>query len=191
LDKKPRFILTIILLLTIMLTPPFYHSLPALADRFDVDDTSFDIPKVGTDVRNGLAYYIDPYKRGDYAAYDFGKQALNNLHPNAIVIAEWYTDTDEYFILRYFDKVESMRPDVTIFGWMTVPPASFDPQLVLDIIEKSLPEQPVYLASLSDRFYDSSELVGMYCIIPENNLYRLYSKADNTRECLGMESITP
>jgi hypothetical protein len=39
---------------------------------------------------------------------------------------------------------------------MTVPPEAFDPQLVLDVIEESLPEHPVYLASLSERFYASS-----------------------------------
>ena len=176
LDEKPRFVLTFILLLTIILTPLFYIALPTLADRFGVNDASLDIPKVGTGVRDGLAYYINPYKHGDYEAHDFGIQTLNSLPPNAVVIAEWYTDTDEYFVLRYFNKVESVRPDVTVLGWMTVPPASFDPQLMLDVVEESLPDRPVYLASLSDRFYDSSNLIEMYCIVPENNLYRLISK---------------
>jgi hypothetical protein len=107
------------------------------------------------------------------------------------VIAEWYTDTDEYFVLRYFNKVEGMRPDVTIFGWMTVAPASFDPQLVLDVIEDSISDRPVYLASLSEKFYVSSKLLEKYCIVPENNLYRLYPETDYTRKCLGVEAITP
>jgi len=189
-DKKPRFVLTFILFLAIILTPPFYHSLPTLADRFGMDDTSLEVPDVGTGVRNGLAYYIDPYRPGGYEAYNFGTQILNNLPANAIVIAEWYTDTDEYFVLRHFNKVEGMRPDVTIHGWMTVPPASFDPQIVLDVIENNFPEQPVYLASLSGRFYAASSLVEIYCIVPENNLYRLYQKDGNDLECLGIEAIT-
>ena len=188
-DKKPRFVLTFILFLTIILTPPFYHSLPAFADRFGMDDSSLDIPQVGIGVRNGLAYYIDPYKRRDYDAYDFGTQILDDLPPNAIVIAEWFTDTDEYFVLRHFTKVEQIRPDVTVLGWMTIDPASFDPQLVLDVIEESFPQRPVYLASLSERFYASSKLIKMYCIMPENNLYRLYPK-DDDRQCLGIGSIT-
>ncbi|HEY5730274.1 MAG TPA: DUF2723 domain-containing protein [Anaerolineales bacterium] len=189
-DKKPRLILIFILFLAIILTPPFYHSLPTLADKFGVDDTSLDIPKVGTDVRNGLAYYIDPYKRGDYEAYDFGTQTLSDLPPNAIVIAEWYTDTDEYFVLRYFNKVEGIRPDVTVLGWMTSAPASFNSQLVLDEIEESFPQRPIYMASLSERFYASSKLIEMYCIVPKNNLYRLHPKYVQDIQCLGIDSVT-
>ena len=189
-DKKPRFILTVILILTIILTPPFYRVLPTLADRFGVDDTSLEIPSVGTGIRNGLAYYIDPYKLGDYKAYDFGIQTLNDLPPNAVVIAEWYTDTDEYFVLNYFNKVEGVRPDVTVHGWMTSAPASFDSELVMDVVEESFPEYPVYLASLSERFYASSKLIETYCILPENNLYRLYQHGESNLQCLGIDSIT-
>jgi len=190
LDKKPRFILTFILFLSIILTPPFYHSLPTLANKFGVDDTFLAIPKVGTGIRNGLAYYIDPYKRGDYDAYEFGIETLINIPSNSIVIAEWYTDTDEYFILRYFNTVEDIRPDVTVLGWMTVAPASFDPHLVLDVVEESFSQHPVYLASLSERFYASSKLIEMYCIVPESNLYRIYLKGDGILQCLGVDSIT-
>jgi len=189
-DKKPRFILTFILFLTIILIPPFYRVLPTLADRFNMDDAYFAIPDVGTGFRNGLAYYIDPYKRDDDLPYEFGTETLDNLPMNAMVISEWFTDTDEYFVLRHFTKVEQIRPDVTVFGWMTIDPASFDPQLVLDIIEESFPKHPIYLASLSERFYASSKLIEIYCVIPENNLYRLYPRDDENRQCLGIESIT-
>jgi hypothetical protein len=73
---------------------------------------------------------------------------------------------------------------------MTVAPGSFDPQLVLDVIEESLPEHPVYLASLSEKFYASSKLIEMYCIVPENNLYRVYPKEEDSLQCLGIDSIT-
>ena len=189
-DKKPRFILTFILFLTIILTPPFYRVLPTMADRFNINDAYLDIPNVGTGFRNGFAYYIDPNKRNDDLPYKFGTETLNNLPTNSIVISEWFTDTDEYFVLRHFTKVEQLRPDVTVFGWMTIDPASFDPQLAMDVIEKSFPEHPVYLASLSERFYASSKLIEMYCIMPENNLYRLYTKEDDSKQCLGIESIT-
>ncbi|MDX1378157.1 MAG: hypothetical protein R3307_04850, partial [Anaerolineales bacterium] len=189
-DKKPRFVLTSILILTIILAPPFYRILPNLAGTFGMDDAYFAIPKVGTGVRNGFAYYIDPNKRDDTLPYEFGIETMEKLPPNSVVIAEWYTDTDEYFVLRHFNQVEGLRPDVTIHGWMTVPPESFDPQLVIDVIEESFPERPVYLASLSERFYASSSLVEMYCILPENNLYRLYERGENDLECLGIESIT-
>lgn len=189
-NKKTRFILPSVLLLTIVLTPPFYRIMPNLASTFGVDDNFFDIPRVGIGVRNGLAYYINPYKRGDYGAYDFGSRTISDLPAHATVIAEWYTDTDEFFVLRYFNKVEGLRPDVTVLGWMTVAPSSFDSQLVLDVIGDALPDRPVYLASLSDRFYAASNLIEMYCIVPENNLYRVYSNYTAGLQCLVNESVT-
>ena len=118
------------------------------------------------------------------------EKKVTNLAPNSVVIAEWYTDTDEYFILRYFHKIMGVRPDVTIYGWPTQDPFSFDPKLVLNVIEDSLPDHPIYLASLSDRFYAASKLIEMYCILPEDNLYRLYPKDSYNPQCLGQDSVT-
>lgn len=190
LDKKPRLVLTSILLPSILLMPPFYRILPTLAGGFGMDDAFLGIPQVGIGVRDGFVYYIDPNKRGDTRPYDFGIETLDNLPQNATVIAEWYTDTDEYFVLRHFTAVEGLRPDVTILGWITVAPASFDPRLVLDVIEVNFPEHPIYLASLSERFYAASALVETYCIVPENNLYRLYPNNRRDLRCLGIESVT-
>jgi len=190
LRTNPRFILTIILVLSLLLTPPLYRLVPQLARQNGIGDTLLGIPQIGTGLRDGFAYYIDPNKRGDFNAYNFGRETMISLEPNAVVIAEWYTDTDEYFILRYFYKVEGLRPDVTILGWPTEDPFTFDSQLVLDVIEDSFPTHPVYLASLSDEYYAASKLVSVYCIVPENNLYRLYEKDNDASQCLGLDSIT-
>jgi hypothetical protein len=115
---------------------------------------------------------------------------MTSLAPNAVVIAEWYQDTDEYFILRYFKKVENLRPDVTIHGWPTEDPFTFDSQLVSSVIEDAFPERPVYLASLSEKFYAASTLIETYCVVPENNLYRLYERGDAALSCLSLDSIT-
>lgn len=190
LREKARFTLTGILLLTLLLTPPFYRILPSLAERGGADDAPIGIPQVGTGIRNGLAYYIDPNKRGDYLAYEFGSETLATLPPNAVIIAEWYTDTDEYFVLRHFNRVEGVRPDVTVYGWMTIPPVSFDSQTMLGLIRESISHRPVYLASLSEQFYAASQLVEEYCVVPENNLYRLYERGNTTLPCLGLDSVT-
>jgi hypothetical protein len=155
-----------------------------------LNDASIGIPKIGVGLRDGLAYYINPDKRGDSSAYDFGTQTFANLAPNSIVIAEWYTDTDEYFILRYFSKVKMVRSDVTVIGWPTQDPFSFDSQLALKLIKDSFQEHPIYLASLSDRFYAASQLIETYCIVPENNLYRLYHKENKNLQCLTMDAVT-
>ncbi|MCI0555882.1 MAG: DUF2723 domain-containing protein [Anaerolineae bacterium] len=188
--KKARLLLPIILGLLLLGTPFFYVALPRLAESAGINDTSIGIPQIGVGVRDGLAYYVNPNKRGDDRAYDFGYQTLEGLAPNSVVIAEWYTDTDEYFILRYFTKVKRVRSDVTIVGWPTQDPFSFDSQLAVDTIEDSFREHPVYLASLSDRFYAASKLIETYCIVPENNLYRLYQKENNGLQCLERDSVT-
>ncbi|MBL8110790.1 MAG: DUF2723 domain-containing protein [Anaerolineales bacterium] len=191
LREKARIILTVSLLLTILLTPPLYRILPSLAKHLGVDDATISIPQVGIGVRNGLVYYLDPNKRGDYLAYQFGHETLASLPPNAVVLAEWYTDPDEYFILRHFNRVEKLRPDVTVEGWITIPIASFDSQTAVNLIQESISAQrPVYLASLSERFYAASKLLKEYCIVPENNLYRLYPNDRNDLPCLDIDSVT-
>lgn len=190
LPRKMHFPLIGLLALLLLVTPFFYTALPGLAARQGLDDAVIGIPRIGTDVRNGLAYYINPNKRGDYDAYEFGSQTIMSLEANALVIAEWYTDTDEYFIFRYFTKVEPIRADVTVVGWAAEDPFHFDSHLALDVIEDSFRSRPVYLASLSDRFYAASFLVDEYCIVPENNLYRLYERTDDALRCLGIESVT-
>ena len=187
---KLRPVLAGMLALMILGTPFFYEALPGLAEKAGMSDASIGIPQIGIGVRDGLTYYINPNKRGDFNAYDFGNRTLTSLDPKSVVLAEWYTDTDEYFILRYFTKVKKVRSDVTIVGWPTQDPFSFNSQLALDLIEDSFPKFPIYLASLSNRFYAASKLIEMYCIVPENNLYRLYQKANNDLHCLENDSVT-
>lgn len=189
-NDKRRIIIVGILGLTVLGTPFFYGALPGLAEKNGLNDASMEIPRIGTGVRDGLAYYINPDKRGDFNAYQFGSRTLARLEPNSMVIAEWYTDTDEYFILRYFTEVKDYRPDVTVVGWPTQDPFSFDPQLVINVIDDSFPHRPIYLASLSDKFYASSQLIGKYCIVPENNLYRLYVKGNRDLKCLESDSVS-
>jgi len=188
--SKRRLLLPIVLGLLLLATPLFYIALPRLSETNGLNDASIGIPTIGVGVRDGLAYYMNPNKRGDYQAYEFGYQTISNLAPNSVVIAEWYTDTDEYFILRYFTKLKKVRPDVTVVGWATQDPFSFDTQLALDVIKDSFPGRPVYLASLSERFYAASKLVEIYCIVPEHNLYRLYPRENNALKCLQEDSVT-
>ena len=190
LPGKRRFLFPLVLGLFLIATPFFYIALPRLVEQYGVNDDFVGIPKIGIGIRDGLAYYINPYKRGDNSAYTFGEETLSNLAPGSVVIAEWYTDTDEYFIFRYFTKINKLRPDITVVGWATQDPFTFDSQLALDEIENAFPNRPVYLASLSDKFYAASKLMEMYCILPESNLYRLYAREDGTRQCLGSDSVT-
>lgn len=175
------------LALNVLLMPALYAAAPRALRAAGVTETSFGIPQVGNGVRDGLNYYLNPNKRGDRQATVFGRDVLQRLPPQALVIAEWYVDTDEYFILRYFIAVEGMRPDVEVAGWPTVDPFQFDPRLAVRRVEEAVQERPVYLASLSNGFYASEILLQRYCIVPQDHLYRLYISGD----AAGATCLTP
>ena len=173
------------LVLPLLLMPLFYDAAPDLLRRLGINEEVFGVPQVGSGVRDGLAYYTNPNKRGDVAADAFGLQVLANLPQESVVLAEWYTDTDEYFVLRYFMAVDGLRPDVTLVTWTTQNPFSFDSDQALQVVAEELPHRPVYLASLSEEFYDAPTLLAEYCIVPEDLLYRVYPQDDGfERPCL-------
>jgi hypothetical protein len=173
------------LVLPILLAPLLYHFTPDLLRAASISREEISIPQIGTDKRDGLAYYLNPNKWGDMTAYEFGQDTLDSLAENAVVIAQYYIDTDEYFIFRYFAVVHGRRPDLTVVGWPTTDPFNFDPGNVLEVIDAELPNRPVYLASLSKGFYAAPSLLGAYCIVEEGNLYRVYERTDTAElSCL-------
>jgi len=161
----------------IALMPVAYAAAPGLVHANGGGDEVLGIPQIGTGVRDGLAYYVNPNKHGDYTAWDFGLETMTALPPNALVLAEWYTDTDEYFVLRYFNAVEGIRSDVVLEGWPTEDPFAFSADLALARVAAEVGQRPIYLASLSDRYYGVETLKRDYCLTPEHNLYRVYPKA--------------
>ena len=164
------------LTLLVAVMPLFYEASPELLRATGVTEEAFGIPQIGTGVRDGLDYYLNPNRRGDRAAYEFGKGTLQSLPPEAVIIAEWYADTDEYFVFRYFAAIEGVRPDVDVVGWPTVDPFAFDSGLAVATVEAHAGRRPVYLASLSEEFYAASRLAERYCIVPQHNLYRVYPR---------------
>lgn len=177
-----RWIVGAVLALPLLVTPLFYAAAPDLLRSVGVTEETFGVPQIGTGVRDGLEYYLNPNKNGDIGAYAFGVQTLGALPPDALVLAQWYTDTDEYFVLRYFSVVKGQRPDVTLIGWPTVDPFTFDLQLAREKIAAEGDRRPVYLASLSEEFYGASTLLDEYCIVPEHNLYRVYPREGSEQQ---------
>jgi len=176
-----------------LLMPCLYQSISGLALRVGFEDGSLGIPQVGigAGIRDGLDFYANPNRRGDYTADKFGRETLKNLPKDSVVIAEWYTDTDEYYVLRYFQAIEAMRPDVEVAGWPSTDPFDFNPRFVHEKIAAALPTRPVYLASLNEEFYAASTLTNDYCIVIENNLYRIdlrnQSDGRNPDECISQQ----
>ena len=160
-------------LVFILLNPQVYHYLPSILRNFDISETYFGIPVIGSGVRDGLSFYINPNKHGKRDAYRFGSQTLIALPENAMVLAQWYTDTDEYFVFQYFSKVEGLRPDIDIVGFPLEDNFAFDSKLTLDLISEQIHQRPVYLSSLSTKYYAADQIMSAYCVYPENNLYRV------------------
>ncbi len=185
LAPRQRPWLAVALALHLLLMPALYAVAPGALRAVGVTEKEFGIPQVGSGVRDGLVYYLNPNKHGDRQALAFGQQTLQRLPPDALVVAQWYVDTDEYFILRYFIAVEGARPDVEVLGWPTVDPFHFDTALVTGMVHQAVPQRPVYLASLSDSFYAATELLQRYCIVPQHMLYRVYAPgAQGASSCL-------
>jgi hypothetical protein len=187
-----RRLLAVALALPILLTPLFYDAAPDLLRRVGITEEIFGVPQVGSGVRDGLAYYVNPNKYGDVTADAFGRQVLQVLPPESLVIAQWYADTDEYFVLRYFMVVEGLRPDIELVTWTTQDPFTFDSDQVLRLVAEALPHRPVYLASLSAEFYDAPTLLAEQCIVAQDHLYRVYARDDGVeRPCLSAHDIPP
>ncbi len=181
-----RWILNTVLAVAFLITPLFYHVTPDALRAAGLSEETFGVPQIGTGVRDGLTYYLDPNKNGDLSADAFGLQTMANLPADSLVLAEWYADTDEYFVLRYLAVVDGLRPDVDLAGWPTENPFAFDSQLALDLVAQELPQRPVYLASLDEEFYATSTLMAQYCIVEEYNLYRVYSQSEaEGQSCLA------
>jgi hypothetical protein len=177
------------LALLVAAMPPLYEKVPDWFQAAGITDEAFGIPQVGVGVRDGLDFYLNPNRRGDDSAYQFGVETMESLPPDAVVIAQWYTDTDEYFVLRFFAAVEGLRPDVEIDGWPREEPIDFDSNIAVARIESALAEgRAVYLASLSERYYQASALVARYCIAPEGSLYRVHP--ESPEEAVGLACVS-
>ncbi|MBN2502332.1 MAG: DUF2723 domain-containing protein [Anaerolineales bacterium] len=174
-NRRRNFVFANAVLIVAM--PVLYTFLPSITAKAGITDETLGIPSVGVeDVRSGITYYANPNKYGDTSADEFGRSTISALPLDAFVVAEWYTDTDEYLVFDYYARVAGLRPDVEVAGWMLEDPFTFDSQIVVDEIEAQLAERPVYLASLSEEFYNASYLMREYCIVPEFNIYRVYAQ---------------
>ncbi len=179
------------LALLVVAMPPLYGVVPGWFRAAGITDEAFGIPVVGVGVRDGLDFYLNPNRHGDEAAYRFGAGTMESLPPDAVVIAQWYTDTDEYFVLRFFAAVEGQRPDVEIDGWPREEPIDFDSDIAVARVDSALAEgRAVYLASLSERYYQASALAARYCIAPEGNLYRVHEESPAEGAAAGLDCVS-
>jgi hypothetical protein len=130
------------------------------------------IQPIGTGARDTLAYFLNPNKRGDDSAARFGRSTLAQLAPDALVFTAKLSDQEAYVVLRYFQAVEGLRPDVRL-ELMLFDPLDEMSQAVLVQVHSQMWCRPLYLASLNPSAYPLETLRAEFEIVPEANLYRL------------------
>jgi hypothetical protein len=146
-----------------------YHVVPGALRHAGVTAADLGIPTVGS--RDGLAYFLDPDKRGDDSAERFGRGALTGLAPGATVLVAWPRDLETYVALRYFQLAQGLRPDVTLdlMLFTGLPVADS----VLTIAQTQAGCRPIYLASDDPPTYPMVELRRQFIVTPESMLVRV------------------
>ena len=70
-------------------------------------------------------------------------------------------------------------------------PFTFDSSLAVGLVEAALGTRPVFLTSLSERFYAASSLAARYCVVVEHDLYRVLPERSGDRTCRSPAASTP
>lgn len=149
-----------------------YRLTPPLLNVLGIDETTLGIHSPGQGARDTLAYFLNPDKRGDHTATNFGQGTLNLLPPGAVVFTPKTSEQETYVVLRYFQKVEGLRPDITLDMLLF---ASQDnmPAAVMDRALSLAPCRPLYISSLNPASFPIERAREVFDIYPEANLYRL------------------
>ncbi|MBI5877741.1 MAG: DUF2723 domain-containing protein [Chloroflexi bacterium] len=112
--------------------------------------------------RDTVAFLFTPSKAGDYGARRFGEAVFQGLPARAVIFADW----TPYAALWYLQRVEGVRPDVTVSD---LP----DQGTLLDAVNRYRGSgRSIFLADNS-RYYDLALLQTQYRIEPTGVMYRL------------------
>jgi hypothetical protein len=149
--------------LVILAPPVFYHSAPALVEHFRLDPVGArHLPH-----RDAIRFFLVPDKRHEYGAERFGRDVFKLVESGSIVVA----DFTPIAVLRYFQRVRGVRPDVRL----TL--VDFDP-LDIAFVDQHIDKKPIYLADLSPD-YNIAALKGKYGVIPVGPIYRVVQHSGN------------
>ncbi len=135
----------VVALLIVGLQISVYAAAPTLARAAGLDEQQLGISVVGSKQRDGMRYYLTPWKRGDDSAERFGAHSLSALERDALVVAP-HPDVEAFLVLRCLQLLRDVRTDVV------VDPVAFGrPEdsgaLVTAAIERARARRPIYLAS--------------------------------------------
>jgi hypothetical protein len=135
-------------------------------------DAALGLSPAGAGVRDGLAYYFNPNKRGDDSAARFGRTVFAQLPLAALIYALDPGDTEALVVLRYFQTIERLRPDVRVESLVFLPDRAVQETMLAQA--RSLAGcRPLFVASLNPAAYPFAALRAEFDIAPEAGVYRL------------------
>jgi hypothetical protein len=182
-------VLAVVTLGTVVIPIGLYSLAPTALGWIGLTEADFGIYPIGIGVRDTARYFLNPSKRGDDSAARFGRTALQELAPRALVLAPKTSEEEAYLTLRYFQLVERMRPDVRIDMMMFVPN---DNMLEAVLAQATMQAQcrPVYVTSLNPVSFPVSELKTSFDVIPEANLLRLipHNRSSEPVSCSALDA---
>lgn len=149
-----------------------YAMAPKVLNWFGITERDFGIVPIGTGVRDTARYFLNPNKRGDDSAAEFGRTTMEMLAPNALILAPKTSEQEAYVVLRYFQRVNGMRPDVRI-DMMLFTPIDNMQQAVSVEIQAQIPCRPIYITSLNPKSFPIQELEESFDILPRANLFQV------------------
>lgn len=176
----------------VLAAPLVYAVMPGYLAKAGISEASVGIYPVGIGARDTISYFLNPNKRGDYSALQFGRHTLRDLAPEAMVLAPKTSEQEVYVILRYFQLIEGLRPDVYI-DMLLFEPLDDMPKAVLAKARLHHGCRPLYITSLNPKSYPIEELQSEFDIFPEANIYRLQTRKTVVANpgCLSSESGQP
>jgi hypothetical protein len=119
--------------------------------------------------------------RGDDSAATFGRQALEGLAPDALVLIAWPDEIESYVSMRYYQLTQDVRADVTLDPMLFTglsPHAS-----VLQITASQRGCRPIYLPSADAAAYPVEALRRDFTIVAEGHVIRLQPINTKARQC--------
>jgi len=155
-----------------------YACSPAVARAWGFDERRVGISRVANGFRDGMAYYLTPWKNGDDSALRFARFVLGSAAQNALILAP-HPDVEAYLVLRYVQLVEGKRSDLEIDPVALVPRDEVADRILQRALQ-ALESRPVYLGSRAST-YPTAELRRHFDFVQEAGLVRLVPRGGGKR----------
>lgn len=124
--------------------------------------------------RDNARYFFLPDKSGYDGAARYGREVLEMLPPDAVILADFTPGA----VLKHMQTVERLRPDVLIVG-VEIPGS--DGQVALKAIRQHFGDRPMYLTDYRTypRFFAINELASEYEFAPQGHTFLLNEKQES------------